>query len=267
MHQGRNVLLALAQGRDGHGKDVQPEPEVFTEGPRGDHAFQVAVGGRDDADVHGHGLAAAHAFDLVALAHVQKPDLRLGRQFADLVQEDGPAVGPLEPAAFARGRAGEGPLLVTEELAVDERVRNGSAIDLDERAVAPRRELMDGVGQNLLAHAGFAQEQHRRLQGRHLADLGHDLAQPEIRAHDVRARQLAHLGAQKAVVVVQEVLEANHLLVLESVGHGDGERFAQQAQQLHMLRKIAVRATDPDAQVSDARPWRSSRRIRMEKSY
>ena len=56
-------------------------------------------------------------------------------QLADLVEEDRAAVGQLEPAGVPGDRAGERPLLVAEQLALDEPRGQGRAVDLDQRLV------------------------------------------------------------------------------------------------------------------------------------
>src|SRR5207248_5910356 len=62
-----------------------------------------------------------------------------------LVEEECAAIRHLETAALARQRAGEGALLVTEQLRLDERVRERGAAHLDERLVLARRVVVDGV--------------------------------------------------------------------------------------------------------------------------
>ena len=49
------------------------------------------------------GRLAADALELPLLEHPQQRELHLRRQLADLVEEDRPAVGQLEPAERAAG--------------------------------------------------------------------------------------------------------------------------------------------------------------------
>ena len=65
--------------------------------------------------------APADALELALLQDAQQRDLRLHRQLADLVEEDGPAVGELEAAEAPLRRAGERAFLVAEELRRDQR--------------------------------------------------------------------------------------------------------------------------------------------------
>src|SRR5262245_35974839 len=99
---------------------------------------------------------------------------------ADLVEEDGPAVGGLElPHRLPMG-ARDGAPLVSEQLALEEVARHGRAVDLDERLAASRGEVVNGAGHEILPGARLAADQHRDVNPGSAAD---DLA------------HLAHLGA------------------------------------------------------------------------
>ncbi len=60
-------------------------------------------------------------------------------QLADLVEEHGAAVRALEHAGERVGRAGEGTALVAEELALDQILGDGAAVEHLERAALARR--------------------------------------------------------------------------------------------------------------------------------
>ena len=86
-----------------------------------------------------------------------------------------PPVGQLELAGLARQRPREGPALVAEELALEQRAGQRRAVDLDEGARAPRRRLVHRARDDLLADAALALDQHRHVgvgdlleQGAHL---------------------------------------------------------------------------------------------------
>ena len=104
------------------------------------------MGRRDHAGVAAEDLRPADPLELALLQDAE--DLGLGgqRQLADLVEEDRTAVGALEPARLLPVRAGEGAPLVAEELALDQALGQGPAVDPDERTgrdrsggAAPRR--------------------------------------------------------------------------------------------------------------------------------
>ena len=142
------------------GKTFEPVVEVGAEAARGDLGVQVAVRRGDDAHVDAQAARAADALELALLQHAQQLRLRLERQLADLVEEQRAAVGELEAAAALLDRAGEGALLVAEELALEQLARQRGAVELDERALAARALLVDRARDELLAGAGLALDQH-----------------------------------------------------------------------------------------------------------
>src|SRR5439155_22995746 len=85
------------------------------------------------------------------------------RNIADLVQEERPFVGQLEPADFLGDRAGERAFLVSEQLAFEQIERDGRAIQLDERATAPRAQSVNRTRDQLLAGARLAVDEHGRI--------------------------------------------------------------------------------------------------------
>src|SRR5678815_1811539 len=96
--------------------------EVFAEAALADHLREIAVRGGDEARVDGDGLRRADGPDLTALERAQELGLQARRHLADLVEQQRPAMGFLEQPLLVRGRAGEGPLDVAEELRLEERL-------------------------------------------------------------------------------------------------------------------------------------------------
>ena len=171
-HQQRDVLDALAQRRHVDREDVQPVEQVLAERcPRAIALLEVAVRGGDDRAFDGDRRRAAEPLDLPLFEHAQQLDLDVERQLADLVEEDRRVVGQLEAADLPRERAGERALLAAEQLALDQRRRDRRAVDADHRPAAPRAALVDLRGEQLLAGAGLAEQQHRRIGGRDLLAL------------------------------------------------------------------------------------------------
>ena len=150
--------------------------------------------------------------------HAQQLGLQRRVHLADLVEEERAAVGGLEAAdARARG-AGEGALLVAEELALEQVLGDRGAVDDDEGLVARGAEIVDRARDELLAGAALAGDQHGRARRRDALDgaehAAHHLAladqAPEPRlarhlvaqAHDflferAALEELAHLDAQR----------------------------------------------------------------------
>ena len=68
----------------------------------------------------------------------------------------------------------EGALLVAEHLAFQQPRGNGGAVELDESALPPRAQVVDGPRHQLLAGPGLAVDQHRGIGGRHRLHLLED---------------------------------------------------------------------------------------------
>ncbi|MPM67283.1 hypothetical protein SDC9_114205 [bioreactor metagenome] len=161
LRQQRNVLNQAAQGGRVDGEDVETVIKVLSEALLLHHVLQAAMGGGDYPDIHRHGKPPPDFFNFPLLKHPQ--DFRLQRQghVADFVQKDCAAVGQLEFAGVAAlERPGKGSLFVAEQLGFQQIVWNGRAVDADKGLVAAGAELMDRVGHQLLAGAGFSQDQN-----------------------------------------------------------------------------------------------------------
>ena len=117
---------------------MQSIPEVLAEGAGRHRRRQVAVRRGQHAHIHRNRLAAADAFKFPLLQHAQERDLRLGREVADLVQEDRAAMGRFKTPQPPLQRPGEGAFLVPEQFGGDQRGRNGRAVHPDK---GPRRTV------------------------------------------------------------------------------------------------------------------------------
>src|SRR5439155_24530565 len=69
---------------------------------------------------------------------------------------------------------GEGALLVAEELALEQILRDGVAIDGDKRSVGLRAPAVESLRHHFLAGAVFAEDQDGRAGRSHLANEGED---------------------------------------------------------------------------------------------
>src|SRR5207247_752541 len=122
--------------------------------------------------------AAADAQDLALLQHAQELHLDVGRDLGDLVEEERAAVGALEAAGARRDGARERALLVAEELALEDALGEGLHVDGDERAADAVAPVVEQAGNELLARAALALDQHRGAARRHAADERQELAAP-----------------------------------------------------------------------------------------
>ncbi len=119
------------------------------------------MGGSHHPQAHRHRARGADGQHLVLGQHPQQPRLQRQGHVADLVEEQGAAVGLLDQAAFAaRAGAGEAARQVAEQFALDQRLGDGRAIDRHEGLAPALAGLVQGPRQVFLAGAGFAGQQH-----------------------------------------------------------------------------------------------------------
>ena len=237
--QGRDVLRPLPQGRHRDGDHVEAEVQVLAEVALLDLDLQLLVRGGDDAHVHVDRLLGADALHLALLQHAQHLGLRAQAHVPDLVQEDGALVRQLELPDLLLGGPRERALLVPEQLALDELLGDGRAVDLHEGLVAPQAVAVDGPRDQLLAHPALARDEHggvggggaphrvpHLLQGRALPLHPVALVEAELEA-PVLLRELAL--AERVARHEQQALAVGRLLD-EVVGaelgglHGRGHR-------------------------------------------
>ncbi|EAU66790.1 hypothetical protein STIAU_1021 [Stigmatella aurantiaca DW4/3-1] len=211
VHQQGDVLAPLPQRGDLEGDDLEALVKVLAEAARGHLLREGAVGGGDDARTQLDALDAAHALELALLEHAQELGLEHQRHVADLVQEDGAVLGQLELALLGAGGAGERALLVAEQLALQQRVHDGRAVDADEGLGLVIGVVVDDTGEQLLARAALPVDEHRGVAAGDLADLLHQLLHQRAGADDVAQarRRVLHIhrrGPPRQLPVLQRPL-------------------------------------------------------------
>jgi hypothetical protein len=160
--------------------DLEPVVEILPEGAARDTLGEVPVGRRQDAHVDPSVLGLADPADLPLLEGAQQLHLHARRDLPDLVEKKGPHVGRLEQARPVMGRAGERAPGVSEEFALEERLRDGAAVDRDEGPRDARGFLVDEPRDPFLARSALAGDE----------DGGIDLGQAARQVHE-----LSHGGA------------------------------------------------------------------------
>src|SRR5690606_31087979 len=165
-----DVVATFAQRRQLQLDHVEAVVEVLAEQALVRQCLEVPVGGGHQPHIDLLRLDRADAADLAFLQYPQQPGLGLQGQLADLVEEQGTAVGGFYQAGTAGDRAGKGALLVPEQLGFDEGFRNRRTGYREHRRMGPGGVLVQGAGNQLLAGAGFTADQYRGHGRRDLAD-------------------------------------------------------------------------------------------------
>ena len=122
MHVGdeqRDVGASLTQWRYDEREHRESVIEILTKADDSTSSAEVAVGRRDDANVHTDRARRADARHLALLENAEQPLLYTGAHLADFVEKDRSAVRRLEHARAVAHRAGERALHVSEQLALE----------------------------------------------------------------------------------------------------------------------------------------------------
>ena len=137
VQQQQDIVAPLPQRGEVRAQDIEPEVEILSEGSLAYQLFKVAMSAGDDPDIHAHLFAAPQRIKLPIVKNRQQLDLQLQGQVADFGEENGAALRKAEHAGLVAVRPGERPALVAEEFRLEQGLRNGAAVDLDERVISP----------------------------------------------------------------------------------------------------------------------------------
>ena len=173
--QQRNVVFAFAQGRDIDRNLLQAVVEVFAETASPHSCHQVDIGGGHDADIYFQCSGGTHGDDLAVLEHTQQLHLHRQGQLANLVEENGAAVGLLEIAFAVLFGTGESPFHMAEQLALDGAFGYGAAVHGNQSAplfgMFAQAVLVDDAREDVFAHAALAGDEDAEVGGGHLDGL------------------------------------------------------------------------------------------------
>ena len=142
---------------------IEAVVEVLAELATGHRELEVPIRGGDHARVDIDQRVPPHASEAKVLEHMEKLGLKGERQLGDLVQIDRALVGILELPRLPPVRAGEGPLLVAEELGLEQPRRDRGTVDLDERTAAACGSSVNRPGDEVFTHTALPTDQDRRI--------------------------------------------------------------------------------------------------------
>ena len=158
-----DVGQPVAQRRDVQRDALDAIEEIATKAPRPNLLLERTERGADEPDVRLDLDRPAHAHVAPILENAEQLGLHRHGHLADLVEEQRPLFGRLDLAAGALVGPREGATLVPEQLALEQGLRNGGAVDGNERPLAALGELVGPPGQDLFPGAALADQRERDL--------------------------------------------------------------------------------------------------------
>jgi len=155
----QDIGSAFAKRRNVNGKHVQPVIEILAELFFFDEAFQIAVGGGDDADIGFNGFGTADALELAFLKDAEQTDLRGRGEVTNFIEKDRAAMGQFKAALALRDGARERAFLVAEQFAFNDRFGERGAIDAYERFAGAQAIVVDSMCDEFFADAAFSTDE------------------------------------------------------------------------------------------------------------
>ena len=119
-----------------------------------DFVFQATVGRRDEPHIYVAHMTCPNRPDLSRLKEAQQLGLHAERHLPDLVEEDRPSIRPFQQACVVRGRPGECPSTMTEELAFEQGLRDRRGVHGGKGHLRADTRLVKSLADQLLAGPG-----------------------------------------------------------------------------------------------------------------
>src|SRR5581483_6906600 len=155
----RDVLESIPKRRDGDHARLEPVIQVLAQQAALDGFLGIAIGRGDKADIDGNLDSGADRANLVLLNRAKQFALRLRAHLGDFVEKQGSTLGGAEETEIFDVGSAERSAFVAEQLAFDQVLWDGGAVEGDERAVGVRAAFVDRARNQLLAGPAFPDNQ------------------------------------------------------------------------------------------------------------
>ena len=159
-------------------KYIKPIEQVFPKSSLRYRLGEMTVGRGDDPHIDLDRSPAAQPFEFTFLQYAKELGLQFERQLTYFIEENGRTVGDLKATRLPRDRTSKGALLPPKQLGFDQGGGQRRAIDLDHRAVFSCARIVNGLRKDLLAGAGLAEQENRRIGFCDLPDFLDDRLKP-----------------------------------------------------------------------------------------
>ncbi len=163
-----------------------------------DGVFDAAIAGAEDTRLQAPLFFVAQPAEAAVLKHLEEFGLKDGIEIGDFIQQKGSAVRHFHAARLGSVGAGEGALLIAEQLAFEKEGGNCGATHFDPRAVAPRGARVNPTREQAFSRARQALNQDRNIGS---TDLLQALAKP---LHFGRAAENHFVGRQRRRRIARE---------------------------------------------------------------
>ncbi len=151
-----DIVLSFRQAGHLQGDDVQAVIEVLAESTPFHLVFEVLIGGRQDADVHRNFPGAAHAKKGFVLEDPQEFGLHGKRHLGYFIQKNRALRCHFQQAFFNAPGPGEGLLFMAEQFMGQQFLGERTAVNGQKPLLGAAAQVVDGLGYQLLAGAGFS---------------------------------------------------------------------------------------------------------------
>ena len=167
-HQTGDVFSTGTQGGHVERHDVEPVVKILAECFLRNEVEEFAVARGNHSGIHADRLGVAHPLEFSLLQHSQQFHLKLRRRGVDFIQKNRAGVRGLKATRAVGDSTGERTPHVAEEFAFQQTLGKCTAVHSYERAAAPGREFVNRLGNQFLACARFANQEHGCIRCGHL---------------------------------------------------------------------------------------------------
>jgi len=187
--QGGHIVQALAQRRQLQRQHIEAKQQVLAEFVARHQLRQRPAAGRDHPYIGALQLIGTDRPVLALLQKAQELDLGRQRQAVDIVQEQAAAFGLAHQAVAVGMGGGERAPHMAEQLAFDQLAVQGTAVDRHPGACGTRRQVVQSLGKDFLAGAGFTEQQHTGIASGKGGQPGH-----LVQEHGIAADEMTQTG-------------------------------------------------------------------------
>src|SRR5262245_9115646 len=162
-----NVVVPFSQRQHADFDHIETVVQVLAECPTFDLRAKVTIGRGNQSHVaRRRWRICPNWMHLAALGETKQHRLHARAHLAEFVEEQRAAVRLAYHTGLIAVRTREASANVAEQFRFEKGFRNAAAIDGDERTSSARALVVNGTGNDFLAHSGLAEDQHLRATAR-----------------------------------------------------------------------------------------------------